>query len=119
MRAHDIAHYINASNHNQQQSRYNNSDEQQNEQLSGSPPRQQDQQPAVLASNSALASLDQQLRALRKELKTKDDKLARVTEHSMMMATHMDRLKGEVRAAEMCVATTLNRYNADLPRWRC
>ena len=36
------------------------------------------------------------MRLLRRELKGKDDKLARVTEHSMMLAAHMDRLKGEV-----------------------
>lgn len=43
-----------------------------------------------------LASLDGQLKLLRKELKTKDDKIQRLTEHSMNMANHMDRLKSEV-----------------------
>lgn len=43
-----------------------------------------------------LTGLDGQLKLLKKELKTKDDKIARLTEHSMMMANQMDRLKGEV-----------------------
>lgn len=42
-------------------------------------------------------SADMQLRALKKELKMKDDKLNRITEHSVMMANYMDKLKGEVR----------------------
>lgn len=43
-----------------------------------------------------MASLDQQLKLLKKELKAKDDKITRLTEHAVMMGTHMDRLKGEV-----------------------
>ena len=43
-----------------------------------------------------LSSLEQQLRMLRKELKTKDDKITRLTEHAVMMGNHMDKLKGEV-----------------------
>jgi hypothetical protein len=42
------------------------------------------------------ASADIQLRALKKELKLKDDRLNRITEHSVMMANYMDKLKGEV-----------------------
>ena len=40
--------------------------------------------------------LEQQVKLLKKELKVKDDKLARLTEHAVMMGHHMDRLKGEV-----------------------
>jgi hypothetical protein len=43
-----------------------------------------------------MANLDQQLKLLKRELKTKDDKIARLTEHAVMMGSHMDRLKGEV-----------------------
>lgn len=43
-----------------------------------------------------LTGLEGQLKLLKKELKTKDEKIARLTEHSMMMANQMDRLKGEV-----------------------
>ena len=43
-----------------------------------------------------LSSLEQQLKLLRRELKTKDDKIARLTEHAVMMGSHMDRLKAEV-----------------------
>lgn len=42
-----------------------------------------------------MQSLDQQLRLLKKELRTKDDKIARLTEHAVMMGHHMDKLKGE------------------------
>ena len=45
-----------------------------------------------------LSSLEQQLKLLRRELKTKDDKIARLTEHAVMMGSHMDRLKAEVGA---------------------
>ena len=40
--------------------------------------------------------LETQLRAMRKDLKAKDEKIARLTEHSVMMANYMDKLKGEV-----------------------
>jgi hypothetical protein len=43
-----------------------------------------------------LGGLEQQLKMLKKELKTKDDKIQRLTEHSMMMANQMDKLRGEV-----------------------
>ena len=46
--------------------------------------------------NVNAASLEQQLKALRRELKTKDDKITRLTEHAVMMGTHMDKLKMEV-----------------------
>lgn len=36
------------------------------------------------------------MKLLKKELKVKDDKIARLTEHSMMMASQMDKWKGEV-----------------------
>ena len=42
-----------------------------------------------------MQSLDQQLRLLKKELRAKDDKIARLTEHAVMMGHHMDKLKGE------------------------
>jgi hypothetical protein len=51
-----------------------------------------------------MASLDQQLKLLKRELKAKDDKITRLTEHAVMMGTHMDRLKGEVSALVMCAA---------------
>lgn len=43
-----------------------------------------------------LGGLEQQLKMLKKELKTKDDKIQRLTEHSMMMANQMDKFRGEV-----------------------
>lgn len=43
-----------------------------------------------------LGGLEQQLKMLKKELRTKDDKIQRLTEHSMMMANQMDKLRGEV-----------------------
>lgn len=43
-----------------------------------------------------MASLDQQMKLLKKELKSKDDKITRLTEHAVMMGNHMDKLKGEV-----------------------
>jgi hypothetical protein len=49
-----------------------------------------------------VANLDQQLKLLKRELKTKDDKIARLTEHAVMMGSHMDRLKGEVSGG-LCV----------------
>jgi len=42
-----------------------------------------------------MQSLDQQLKMLKKELKAKDDKITRLTEHAVMMGHHMDKLKGE------------------------
>ena len=42
-----------------------------------------------------MQSLDQQLKLLKKELKAKDDKITRLTEHAVMMGHHMDKLKGE------------------------
>lgn len=45
-----------------------------------------------------MANLDQQLKLLKRELKAKDDKIQRLTEHAVMMGNHMDRLKAEVRA---------------------
>jgi cell shape-determining protein MreC len=38
-----------------------------------------------------------QIKRLKKELKEKEEKLTRVTEHSVMVANYMDKLKGEVR----------------------
>ena len=43
-----------------------------------------------------LGGLEQQMKLLKKELRSKDDKIRRVTEHAMMMGAHMDKLKGEV-----------------------
>mmetsp|Transcript_28733 Transcript_28733/g.40967 ORF Transcript_28733/g.40967 Transcript_28733/m.40967 type:complete len:529 (-) Transcript_28733:155-1741(-) len=48
------------------------------------------------SGNGGGVSADMQLRALKKELKLKDDKLNRITEHSVMMANYMDKLKGEI-----------------------
>lgn len=42
-----------------------------------------------------MQSLDQQMKLLKKELKAKDDKIARLSEHAVMMGHHMDKLKGE------------------------
>lgn len=47
-------------------------------------------------ASELLGGLDNQLKLLKKELKVKDDKIARLTEHSMMMASQMDKWKGEV-----------------------
>eukprot|EP01039_Chlorochromonas_danica_P003047 gene3047-3326_t len=47
-------------------------------------------------SEDVLASLETQMKLLRKELKVKDDKIYRLKEHADLMAAHMDRLKGEV-----------------------
>jgi chromosome segregation ATPase len=47
-------------------------------------------------TKDVLTTLDGQLKLLKRELKMKDDKIAKLTEHSMMMANHMDRLKGEI-----------------------
>ncbi len=49
-----------------------------------------------VGGTDVLASLDSQLKLLRKEIKTKDEKIQRLTEHSMNMANHMDKLKAEV-----------------------
>lgn len=95
VRSHDIAHYINQSSGNQQPSRYAGEDHGHESHAAASHQEQQHPSPSYEGSN-ALSSLDAQLRSLRKELKAKDDKLARVTEHSMMQASHMDRLRGEV-----------------------
>jgi hypothetical protein len=54
------------------------------------------------ASVSVTSSLEQQVRLLKKELKAKDDKLARLTEHALMMGAHMDKLKGEVQSCSDC-----------------
>lgn len=43
-----------------------------------------------------LSSLDHQLKLLKKEIKTKDEKISRLTDHSNMIASQMDKLKGEV-----------------------
>ena len=43
-----------------------------------------------------MQNLDAQMKLLKKELKMKDDKITRLTEHAVMMGTHMDKLKGEV-----------------------
>lgn len=51
---------------------------------------------AVAGPGDVLTNLDSQLKLLRKELKVKDDKIHRLKEHADLMATHMDRLKGEV-----------------------
>ena len=40
--------------------------------------------------------VETQIRALKKELKIKDEKIMRLTEHASMIATYMDKLKGEV-----------------------
>ncbi len=40
--------------------------------------------------------VETQIRALKKELKMKDEKIMRLTEHASMIATYMDKLKGEV-----------------------
>ena len=55
------------------------------------------------AHSPLMQSLDQQLRLLKKELKTKDDKITRLTEHAVMMGHHMDKLKGEVKINSQCV----------------
>lgn len=47
-------------------------------------------------AKDVLSTLDGQLKLLKKELRVKDEKIAKLTEHSVMMANHMDRLKGEV-----------------------
>lgn len=43
-----------------------------------------------------LSSLDYQLKLLKKEIKTKDEKIIRLSDHSNMIANQMDKLKGEV-----------------------
>lgn len=96
-KAHDIAHYINAQSHNHQPSRYSGAE-------GGSSALSPLHDSGVADSagggggggDMVLTSLESQMRLLRRELKGKDDKLARVTEHSVMLAAHMDRLKGEV-----------------------
>lgn len=103
-KAHDIAHYLNAASNNHQASRYGSTE---------------DSAVAVSSVHSGgggtsggssgdavLTSLESQMRLLRRELKGKDDKLARVTEHSMMLAAHMDRLKGEVRHSNKATMPT-------------
>lgn len=42
-----------------------------------------------------LSTLDSQLKLLKKELKQKDEKISRLSEHSSMMANQLDRYKGE------------------------
>jgi len=41
-------------------------------------------------------ALESQVAALRKELKGRDERLQRVTEHSMQLSSHVDALKGEI-----------------------
>lgn len=53
-----------------------------------------DEEPST--GTDVLGNLDSQLKLLRKDLKVKDDKIARLKEHNELMTTHMDRLKGEV-----------------------
>lgn len=43
----------------------------------------------------ALQQANTEIKRLKKEMKTKEEKLTRVTEHSMMLGAHMDRVKGE------------------------
>jgi hypothetical protein len=57
-----------------------------------------------------MANLDQQLKLLKRELKTKDDKIARLTEHAVMMGSHMDRLKGEVSGDMIGACVSLRGY---------
>lgn len=64
------------------------------------------------ASLLTIPVLEQQLKLLKKELKVKDDKLARLTEHAVMMGHHMDKLKGEVA----CVVHTYIRSAATMHR---
>jgi hypothetical protein len=47
-------------------------------------------------TKDVLSGLEGQLKLLKKDLKVKDEKIMKLTEHSMMMASHMDKLKGEV-----------------------
>jgi hypothetical protein len=60
------------------------------------------------ASVSVTSSLEQQVRLLKKELKAKDDKLTRLTEHALMMGAHMDKLKGEVRSCFALIAVVVD-----------
>jgi hypothetical protein len=64
-----------------------------------------------------MANLDQQLKLLKRELKTKDDKIARLTEHAVMMGSHMDRLKGEVSGDMMGAFVSFRGYFSLL--WCC
>ena len=50
-------------------------------------------------AKDVLSTLEGQLKLLKRELKVKDEKIVKLTEHSMMMANHMDRLTGEVMTA--------------------
>lgn len=92
---HDIAYYINMQNNNQQQSRYGQASEGQEETSSPNNNR--------LSGGDvpSIAHLELQLKTVRKDLRAKEDKLARVTEHSMMLSSHMDKLKGEVALLTM------------------
>lgn len=47
-------------------------------------------------TSNVLDSLDGQLKLLKKELKIKDDKIVRLSDHCNMMANQLDRYKGEV-----------------------
>lgn len=53
-----------------------------------------------------MQSLDQQLKLLKKELRAKDDKITRLTEHAVMMGHHMDKLKGEVGPCTLKLSLT-------------
>jgi hypothetical protein len=48
-------------------------------------------------TKNVLSGLENQLKLLKNQLKVKDEKIMKLTEHSVMMANHMDKLKGEVR----------------------
>jgi hypothetical protein len=48
------------------------------------------------AGRDPLSSLDTQFKLLKKDLKMKEDKLSRLTEHCTMLANQLDRYKGEV-----------------------
>lgn len=47
-------------------------------------------------NNNSIPILEQQIKLLKKELKSKDEKISRLTDHAVMMGNHMDKLKGEV-----------------------
>lgn len=49
-----------------------------------------------LSPENIVSTLDSQLKAMKRELKLKDDKIRQLKDHSNLMATHMDRLKEEV-----------------------
>jgi hypothetical protein len=57
---------------------------------------EEEEEGSEVQPKDVLSTLDSQLKLLKKELKVKDEKITRLTDHSTMLANQLDRYKGEV-----------------------